>query len=442
MPMWCNSSDTPCSSPTNGTSTQPHHRIVRIPPGESVVLNSAERAPYLLLVEILNDDLDFDSTKRGNKEVLKRIVTKEHEKQGTSRDLITFSGVRSKSAPGPEKDGVNLVGSEGVLGKDSAEVQEGGNSTPAADILTLQSVSSTSLVQDEQEMDLVEQVYGSGQSLRGPIDLEESIVLPRPPKNRDLELATWSRAQTPPFTLATTERTTSSLPGSRNTSANDRTLSLDDYSDRMRTAAVMLTQLNASLVREIVTPISGPPVASPSQDVPSSDATSPGSLGWFPTSSWLGSSSSQRGPLHPSLGGKAGLSEAPAQAPTTRMRVNYSEAAAIRDRIMKEMLALEEERMARMREGETELAESGVTGLKTLEDESIIKQELNKADPSAVVFSESWAAKKVGGTVVVTNLDDMLMAYRVAFAMRRLMVTSVRFQWYQSTSNIAHSSGS
>jgi phosphatidylinositol 4-kinase B len=33
--------------------------------------------------------------------------------------------------------------------------------------------------------------------------------------------------------------------------------------------------------------------------------------------------------------------------------------------------------------------------LKTAEDETIIKRELNKADPSAVIFSESWATKKV-----------------------------------------------
>lgn len=398
MPMWCNSSDTPCSSPTNGIATQPHHRIVRIPPGESVVLNSAERAPYLLLIEILNGDLDFDSTKRGNKEVLKRIVTKEHEKQGTSRDLTTFSGVRARSLPVPEKDGVNIVGSEGVLGKDSEDVQDGRNPALETDVLTLQSVSTTSLIQDELEMDLVEQLYGSGQSLRGPIDLEESIVLPPPPKNKDLELAAWSRSQSPPFLSSAEEQTTSSLSGRGNTSVNDRNLSLDDYSERMRTAAVMLTQLNASLVREIVTPISGPPasgLAAPLPlDVPSSTATPPGPLGWFPASSWLGSRSDQDGPLHPSLGGKVGPSDAPSQAPTTRMRVNHSEAAAIRDRIMKEMLALEEERMARMREGETNLAESGVTGLKTAEDESIIKQELNKVDPSAVVFSESWAAKK------------------------------------------------
>jgi hypothetical protein len=87
------------------------------------------------------------------------------------------------------------------------------------------------------------------------------------------------------------------------------------------------------------------------------------------------------------------------QAPTTRMRLQYSEAAAIRDRIMKEMMDLEEERMQRMRgreEDEQMIRLDDVSGsMKSVEDENIIRRELNKADPSAVIFSESWAAKKV-----------------------------------------------
>lgn len=65
---------------------------------------------------------------------------------------------------------------------------------------------------------------------------------------------------------------------------------------------------------------------------------------------------------------------------------------------MKEMLSLEEERMARMRESDgSVMSHMGETSgsSKSLEDESIIRRELNKVDPSAVVFSESWAAKKV-----------------------------------------------
>lgn len=65
---------------------------------------------------------------------------------------------------------------------------------------------------------------------------------------------------------------------------------------------------------------------------------------------------------------------------------------------MQEMLALEDERVERMRENrgaEDFHAGDMSTGLKTAEDEGIIRRELNKADPSAVVFSESWATKKV-----------------------------------------------
>ena len=94
--MWCSSSDT--LDPDSGIP-EPHHRIVRIPPGESVVLNSAERAPYLLLIEIIHGDLDFDPLKRGNKEVLKKIVVKENERKGASQDLIAFNGTPAGTTP-------------------------------------------------------------------------------------------------------------------------------------------------------------------------------------------------------------------------------------------------------------------------------------------------------------------------------------------------------
>lgn len=80
------------------------------------------------------------------------------------------------------------------------------------------------------------------------------------------------------------------------------------------------------------------------------------------------------------------------------MRLPRAEASAIRDRIMKEMNALEEERMERMKGSEVGAMMGGSTisgSSKSAEDEGIIRRELNKVDPSAVVFSESWAAKKV-----------------------------------------------
>lgn len=57
--------------------------------------------------------------------------------------------------------------------------------------------------------------------------------------------------------------------------------------------------------------------------------------------------------------------------------------------------------MERMREnpsGESTLRLGDSSGsMKTAEDEGIIRRELSKADPSAVVVGESWAAKKVSG---------------------------------------------
>ncbi|KAG9318503.1 kinase-like protein [Chiua virens] len=402
MPMWCSSSDT--SDSTASTSTQPHHKIVRIPPGEAVVLNSAERAPYLLIIEISHDDLNFDPSKRGNKEILKRIVSKENERKGASKELITFGNARAR--PSLVIDAV--VGSEQILGRDAADVQDGG----VVDDSDTSRGSKTELpVADDEEMDLVEQVYGKGQSFRGQIDLAELIVLPPTPKNRELELAAWSRGSllssspvvdqtATPTSVAGIQSTAPSTPhlsDSPSTGAEGESgLSLDDYSERMRTAAVMLAQLNASLVRETVTPVSKPTghgtgvAQSLAQDISSSS----GSLSWLPGSSWLGvgtSDGTSRGPIHPSLNGYSRPQDATTSAPVTRMRVHHAEAAAIRDRIMKEMLALEEERMARMREGAIGFGESG---MKTAEDEGIIKRELSKVDPSAVVFSESWTSKK------------------------------------------------
>lgn len=393
MPMWCSSSDNP--DPTTGIP-EPHHRIVRIPPGESVVLNSAERAPYLLLIEILHGDLDFDPVKRSNKEVLKKIVVKENERKGASKDLISFNGA-SPSAPQWSTDADT---SERDL-----EVDTMLNESDSLDISTVLSpVSPSGPPEDEEEIDLVEQLYGSDGSLRSrEIDLSESIVLPPPPKNKELDNLTWSSTPPTPVLSSAQPLRRAALSRSISTSTMQRTpsnstdavppatarvLSLDEYSERMRTAAVMLAQLNANLVREQATslPVPGTPA------VP--DSASP--LRWLPGSNWL----TVTPPPEPSAPGDAGPSSGHPGTTPFRMKLQPTEAQAIRNRIMDEMLALEEERMERMREnrvGEGMLRVGDVGGsMKTAEDESIIRRELSKADPSAVVVGESWAAKKVG----------------------------------------------
>ena len=79
-----------------------HHRIVRLNPAEATVLNSAEKVPYLLMVEVLRDDFSFDPTTLDNE----RLLTKLLSEQGTGRRRIfdlsesarVFNGAKSPEA--------------------------------------------------------------------------------------------------------------------------------------------------------------------------------------------------------------------------------------------------------------------------------------------------------------------------------------------------------
>lgn len=244
--MWCSSSD----NPGNHRLPEPHHRIVRIPPGEAVVLNSAERAPYLLLIEVLVGDLDFDPVKRANKEVLRKVVTKQVENRGPWIDFgLSSSGLKHEITADPDR-----------------AYQTPFTSAQSTFLGVPPTAASSTFSNDDEEMDLVEQLYGVDQPLRSRIlDVEDSIVIPPTPKNRELDMVAWSRSspslsQSPP---GDTYRRQGSVklsglspsippqnmpPTFENESA--AMLSMDEYSDRMRTAAIMLAQLNADHSRD------------------------------------------------------------------------------------------------------------------------------------------------------------------------------------------------
>ena len=391
MPLWCTSSDAP-QGPDG--IPQSHHRIVRIPPGESVVLNSAERAPYLLILEILHGDLDFNTTKRSNKEILRKIAVKESERTGASKDIVAFNAT-SNTTPTVAAEKAKSQGPKHVGVSRSEAILNTSDEQPAPPVLGVvfppTPLTPTVLppgVADE-EMDLVEQLYGPNESIRSrPMDLSESVVRPPAPKNRDLDLVAWSRSSstpTTPFPVDLGSHNIDAMPTSLQSSFppstellrssvvnGDDDLTLDDYSERMRTAAVMLAQLNANLARETARAGDGP------------------------------SQSHRRRPSGPPAEGAessaSNLASAPDQHhPSKRLRLQFAEAAAIRERIMKEMMSLEEQRMQRMKEGGSSggILKLGIGSSNSAEDESIIREELNKVDPSAVVFSESWANKKV-----------------------------------------------
>ncbi|WWD19346.1 hypothetical protein CI109_103805 [Kwoniella shandongensis] len=421
MPLWCaadhgheqggeTSTGTPLSARYDRTRarTKGHSRVVRISPGDSVVLNSAERAPFLLHVEILEGDLDFDPTRRENRELLKKIVVQEDLKK------------RKKDHGGVAAHDLAFGGQDGFGSVMPASVPPEPTNEPTSQRLgQVVNPRQDFNPDDMEEMDLVEQLYGAKLSVHDVLpDLSESIPLPAAPKNKQLDLAAWDKgSQVPsrrsslgavlgsphtphtPDMLSVNQALLTSpaenagldIPGMRTAPSSPTPLSqsilpadvgptapkrspitLEDYSERMRTAAVMLAQLNASLV----------PVVQETQSTSSS---------WIPGTGWITGSSKDKGQSSQSDMTKGDQSSAAGG----KLKLAAAQAAAIRERIMEEMMALEEERVARMtdRPEGAELEEGPKEG-QTAEDEGIVRRELNKADPSAAVFRESWLAKK------------------------------------------------
>ncbi|TQS36322.1 hypothetical protein Golomagni_03231 [Golovinomyces magnicellulatus] len=64
-----------------------HHRIVRLNPAEATVLNSAEKVPYLLMVEVLRDDFSFDPNTADNQALLKKLLAEQGSLRRRKFDL-------------------------------------------------------------------------------------------------------------------------------------------------------------------------------------------------------------------------------------------------------------------------------------------------------------------------------------------------------------------
>ncbi|CEP18105.1 hypothetical protein [Parasitella parasitica] len=233
LPLWC-----------PATAERPHHhRVVRISPSDAVVLNSAERTPYLLMIEVLDDEINFEND--GYNSALYRAARRKYSNH--------------KSAM-----------------------------STSSSTTTVSSSSSSS----------------------------SSIIISRSQNDK--------RSSTP--VKVTVLNTNDSSRSNNSSRRNSR--SADDYAERMRTAAVMLAQL---------------------------------------------------------------------QPPNTAAPYKQN-TDQIRQRIIKEMIALEEQRMQKMK---TEGVGSGVgggggegAGGDMLEDEQRIAWVVNKEDPSAAVLSEDWETKK------------------------------------------------
>lgn len=376
MPLWCAADHTheeggetaagiSFKGRIRGVKRKGHSRVVRISPGDSVVLNSAERAPFLLHVELLHGDLDFDPTRRDNRELLKKIVVQE--------DLRKRKKENGETVPPPFPSRFEGFGSPMPDAPPSPKIRI--EQAPRVPASSRKDVNP----EDVEEMDLVEQMYGAKLSVKDVLpDMSDSIPISNGPKNKAVDALTWDRGDSSrrgSFTPLTTPMTAFDSPDTPPARADTPkpvqpspkpVITLEDYSERMRTAAVMLAQLNASMVP---TAPEGPP-------------SSGGALSWIPGTGWITGGSKDYAPVAPS-----GHPDATPTGQGGKLKLAAAQAAAIRERIMEEMMALEEERVARMtdrQEGEgvdfgaNKPGEEGSTA----EDEGIVRRELNKADPS------------------------------------------------------------
>ncbi|CAO1619945.1 unnamed protein product [Parajaminaea phylloscopi] len=440
------------------THSLKHHRVVRINPSEAVVLNSADRAPYLLHVEVLQDDLDFDPERRSNRESLKRLVVAEdlrRRKFALSRAFGTDSEQSSKEAlalarrdsskgivTAPDQVATNAdeeVPVEPTLGPrfpERSRFDRTVSSSSAAPSLLAGNPqrskspsrpASPSPPENDEEVDLTEQAFGADLSAFGgdpdPASEEEDDYTAM---NRHHDAAAWTSAQQKHASTSEDAATSHARRESLSVLASQRRdFSLDEYSERMRTAAVMLAQLNQS------TNAASQPAVTHNPHV--SSTAQGGWSSWIMGTSWAANSSTTRseagqgsagiraavpipkapisgqdgetGTAAASSGGvKAAASTASGSAAfvtpsvggggSTSSRLIHTDTEMIRKRIMQEMMALEEERMERMKSGSRKLGPSGRRPTATVEDEATVLRAVNKDDPSAAMFRETWAAKK------------------------------------------------
>jgi hypothetical protein len=219
--------DIPMLSPPtlkDGIASQSqHHRIVRINPAEATSLNSAERVPYLLMVEVLEEDFDFDPDSEQNQQLLEKLM---FEKGTLRRRLFDITNAEYLAL-----DRTPPNGSDSVF-------------EPATGDL-----SSSALIAGADEDDLAS---GMARVTLPPAAANGKATAPRSSSGANT-LSSMATLSTPRTSDSAISRTNSPVPTRRMTiPANMNRNQGADQPDftalatHMRTAAQMLAQLESS----------------------------------------------------------------------------------------------------------------------------------------------------------------------------------------------------
>ncbi|KAI9813932.1 MAG: Phosphatidylinositol 4-kinase pik1alpha (PI4-kinase)(PtdIns-4-kinase) [Thelocarpon impressellum] len=97
----------PATLPDGSAGKSRHHRIVRLNPAEATVLNSAEKVPYLLMVEVLREDFDFSPDTPQNQQLLAKLISEKGMNRRRIFDLT--DSPRSTSARESIDNGADSV---------------------------------------------------------------------------------------------------------------------------------------------------------------------------------------------------------------------------------------------------------------------------------------------------------------------------------------------
>jgi phosphatidylinositol 4-kinase len=151
--------DIPMLLPKNRKGKQ--HKICRIAINESAVLNSAERVPYLILIEYLSDDVDFNPSSSSNKKILRNIEDYD-DISGSEKykfDLSYKSGKRTFS---------NISTSElTIKPEDQSDIEEG-------DLADISVIQMTNKINSNKNQNI---------DLSTILAIDEAKQLPIPPLN-------------------------------------------------------------------------------------------------------------------------------------------------------------------------------------------------------------------------------------------------------------------
>ncbi|KAF9691552.1 hypothetical protein EKO04_010381 [Ascochyta lentis] len=202
-------------------SQSQHHRIVRINPAEATSLNSAEKVPYLLMVEVLKEDFDFDPDSEQNRHLLEKLMLE----KGTSRrrlfDITNAERLALDRTPPTGSDSV-FEPANGDLGSTSL-IKDIDEDDIASGLARVALPSATNNIK-----------VTAPRSSSGANTLSSLATLSTP-RTSDMEI---SRSNSP----APTRKAT--IPLNRNQGPDQPDFTA--LATHMRTAAQMLAQLEAS----------------------------------------------------------------------------------------------------------------------------------------------------------------------------------------------------